>query len=266
MTADLDYVIFSWDSGEVRRDGHQFVMERNAQQSSFASLTLLLESLGDTVDEHGDTGSWEGIEVFAAEQLCAAADELSLEELFPFSSGGWVKLNGFWFPEAGVPDRDGDPSSVFELVRSFGNYGVSVDLYEGSGVYSCSWSGPENETSGFDVYGRISQEDAIKRASERAFDEMSDWDLLFDESGGLKNLSEEVPVPSQAVVIQRRRTWLHTGDGVVDVDIHRASDGPLWVTAHGLPSAIGRFDSLAAINAAWTGGDDHESESEIEDL
>jgi hypothetical protein len=256
--ADSKRVILSWHSGEVRRIGDEFVLEREGQRSVFASLTQLLDSLGDLVWAIGETSAWDGMEVVAVGEILTAADELGIDDLFPFSAGGWVKLNGVWLPEAGIPDRDGEPSSVFTLVCSFGEYGVSADLYEFEGAYCCSWSGPEYETHGFEVYGRISEREAIERASDRAWEEMREWDLLFDKSGGLANLREAVALPSQSVMLQRRTTYLDTGDIVVDVDIHRSPDGTIWVTDHNSLDAMGHFDSLTAIDTAWTGGDYHE--------
>ncbi len=176
-------IVAEWDCGLIRVDGDSWLVVEADEHVGYPILADALRRFEGSMD---DSDRWQSMRLHAVADLIAAADEAGMTDLFGWSPDGLVKIDGHWVPTAGVHMYDGDPEAVFELVEHYGDSGVDAGLYRYGDVYVCSWSGPEWETSGFDVYGSIPEAEARQRAEGRASEEMFDWGLFErgDEDDG----------------------------------------------------------------------------------
>ena len=157
-------VVLQCEALVVERDDTRYRVVTPDGSTVHDSLGEALRSIAGLMDE---TEGWDGLSLgLPVDELLIAAEAGGLDLLFPWSGCGFAKINGHWLPAAGLREFDGEPGATFDLVDTYGDLGVTADLYRYGEVFLVDWSDAEFENRGFEVLGTITEDEAHRIAGE----------------------------------------------------------------------------------------------------
>jgi hypothetical protein len=214
-----------------------------------------LNALSQRCEVLSGAGTYAVDYVAPIEDLHEMVAEAGGTELFPSSDDGWLLINGWWLPSC-VQVGYGDAETVADLVDSYGDMGVHVDLFEYCGIYFVRWVVVDRDDEGVEVFGDISHDEAIRRASEIAIERGDSNGLTLPYALGLANLRDQPAtlVPEDAELVAHASTaWPYDTSVEEAVSIFRHTHDGItnWlVTTKGDTTVLGRYESWPALDEA----------------
>lgn len=243
-------MLIEWDDGGIVESGPDefHLVSPDGQTQIFPSLAEALEATEQL------QASWINY-VLPLTDLIDVLDEAGMDAFFPGCDDGLVRWDSWLVPVRMHPEH-GYPGEGAVYVGSVGEHGCWVEVYRWQHVYMLCAVAPEGTDATWQIVDDFGDDGALSYARDVLDDFLAEYDLDFDDTMGLVNLSVEkqYELPAGAVPWRSYSSYFAWAESLIaDLTVHREPLGAghrYTVTRVGATTVIGSFESREEFESA----------------